>query len=383
MNTTNIFNNDILKKPIFFYITNKIINQVYELTVEKAIMNFFISGNNYSIKKKFDLIYDTEKNIFYNSIVINRFMDMFCKIQKVYFALIKFQNICKYKKTPVQVDYDLCLNQINTTKQNCICIYQNSKLYWFLIRDLINIINNALTNSPGFFSEPLISKNPYNNLPFNKSTLYNIYFAIRYSSIKIPELVHKFFLTNFNLDKFTNEHEYLLREYAIENYVKNTPEINLYSSVISMLKNYNNMVTPKYKFCIHKEFPKEQLVKILKPCLMLFFKYSYSLIELIQNKSLCELKIKLKMLKIFNQNFGRKFIKFDESKNSKLSIYFNDLHIKFNNEPIQPFLSSHRNDSLSNYLPNDNNNNNNYEIYNNYESDIYESDSDNDSDSVS
>ena len=64
MNTTNIFNNDILKKPIFFYITNKIINQVYELNVEKAIMNFFISGNNYSIKKKFDMIYDTEKNIF-------------------------------------------------------------------------------------------------------------------------------------------------------------------------------------------------------------------------------------------------------------------------------------------------------------------------------
>jgi hypothetical protein len=112
---------------------------------------------------------------------------------------------------------------------------------------------------------------------------------------------------------------------------------------------------------------------------MLFFKYSYSLIELIQNKSLCELKIKLKMLKIFNHNFGRKIIKMDESQNNKQSIYFNDLHIKFNNESIQPFLTSHRNDSLPNDSLNNNDNNNNYEIYNNYESDIYESDSDYDS----
>ena len=52
------------------------------------------------------------KNVFYNLIVLDAFLSFLCKIQKVYFALIKFKNIYKYKKTKIQVDYDMCLKQI-------------------------------------------------------------------------------------------------------------------------------------------------------------------------------------------------------------------------------------------------------------------------------
>ena len=64
------------------------------------------------------------------------------------------------------------------------------------------IINNALSNSPDFFSVPLVIKNPYNNVPFNKSTLYNIYFNIMSKTYIVSELIHKFFLTNFDINKF-------------------------------------------------------------------------------------------------------------------------------------------------------------------------------------
>ena len=178
----NVFHIDIFKKHIYFFIAQKIVDKEsnQQFNIKKQIISSFINTNNYSIKRKFELIKNIEKNIFYNPIILNDFLDFLCKIQKVFFALIKFKNICLLKKTQIQVEDDMCLNPIDKTKQTCICIHQNSRLYWFLLRDLMNIINTALINSPGFFSEPLVSKNPYNNIPFNKSTLYNIYFKIKY-----------------------------------------------------------------------------------------------------------------------------------------------------------------------------------------------------------
>jgi len=350
----NIFfnnNNNILKKHIFFFIAQKIIDNeqiTKEINIKKAIMYNFILKNEYSIKNKFDLITETSKNVFYNLIVLDAFLSFLCKIQKVYFALIKFKNIYKYKKTKIQVDYDMCLNQIDTTKKNCICIYQNNKLYWFLIRDLINIINTSLINAPGFFSEPLVSKNPYNNIPFNKSTLYNIYFRIKYSGIKMPELINNFFLTNFDLGKFTYDYEYLIREYVIENYIKNTSEINLYQAVIIMLKKYNELVKSKYKIIVDTEFPKERLVNILKPCLLLYFKYRYSLIELVKQNSVYEFKKNLILLKKNNPGFGRKIYKNNKSNNSSSNFYYSDSHINFYNNTTNNFLNSHTNNDYNN-----------------------------------
>ena len=127
---SNIFYNNILKKHIFFFIAQKIVDkESKQLTVniKKQIISSFISSNKYSIKRKFGLITDTEKNKFYNKETLNVFLNFLCKIQKTYFALIKFKNTCLLKKTQTQVDYDICLNPIDKTKQTCICIYQNNR----------------------------------------------------------------------------------------------------------------------------------------------------------------------------------------------------------------------------------------------------------------
>jgi hypothetical protein len=353
LNKPHFFYNNILKKHIFFFIAQKIVDKESNrltINIKKQIIISFITTNKYSIKRKFELITETEQNIFYNKAIVNDLLLFLCKIQKAYFGFIKFKNICLLKKTQTQVDYDICLNPIDKTKQTCICIYQNNRLYWFLIRDLMNIINTALTNAPGFFSEPLISKNPYNNMPFNKSTLYNIYFKLKYSGLKMPDLIDKFFLTNFDLGKFAFNHEHLVREYAIEKYIKNTPESNLYQSTIIMLQNYNLRINPIYIINVHPEFPKERLVKILKPCLILYFEYSYSLIKTVKLNALNCLFKKLKQLKVFNPRFGRKIISMGNPS------YFDDKHMNFNNENIDEFLYSHANKYylLNNLEPYDN-----------------------------
>jgi hypothetical protein len=370
LNKPNFFYSDILKKHIFFFIAQKIVDKESKqltINIKKRIISTFITSNKYSIKSKFGLIKDTEQNIFYNKEILNIFLDFLCKIQKTYFALIKFKNTCLLKKTQIQVDYDMCLNPIDKTKQTCIFIHQNNRLYWFLLRDLMNIINTALTNAPSFFSEPLVSKNPYNNMPFNKSTLYNIYFKIKYSGLKMPDLLDKFFLTNFDLGNFAFNYEHLTREYAIEKYIKNTPEINLYECVIIMLKNYNSQINPIYIITVHHEFPKKKLVNILKPCLLLYFKYSYSLLKTVKHNALNSLYKKLKELKIFNPRFGRKIISMGSPS------YFDDRHINFNSESPNNFLLSHTN---NNYLLE------NINSYDNYSNTVYYDDEENNEEEI-
>ena len=86
----------------------------------------------------------------------------------------------KYNKAKIVVDTDMGLNKLNINDHNVFCLFHNNSKYLFLINDLIKIINSSLTNSYMFFSQPLPSKNPYNNLPFTKSNLYNIYLFLKF-----------------------------------------------------------------------------------------------------------------------------------------------------------------------------------------------------------
>ena len=43
------------------------------------------------------------------------------------------------------------------------------------LEELLKIIYVSLTNTSSFFSEPITIKNPYNNIPFDKSILFHIY----------------------------------------------------------------------------------------------------------------------------------------------------------------------------------------------------------------
>ena len=153
-------------------------------SLQKIIFFMLINKKDYSLKNKFKYINEQINNIFFTEEQKEDFINIFCKIQKTYFAFARFAYIYKYKKAKIVVDFDLCLNPIDINNKNSICLLQEKYKYCFRINDLINIIDTALSNSPNFFSDPLISKNPYNNVPFNKSTLYNIYFKILKGSQK-------------------------------------------------------------------------------------------------------------------------------------------------------------------------------------------------------
>jgi hypothetical protein len=277
--------------------------------------NLYYSNNNINssrandifIKKKFFLLNQILDNIFFNENLKNTFLLEFSKAQRTYFAFAKFANIYRYKKASIKMNVDLYMNELNPNKKNVITILQGDSKYLFLGSDLVKVINSSLLNSSHFFAEPLEPKNPFNNLPFNNATLYNIYFHIKHNCENNPILFHLFFKANFDLDKFLYDNESIIRETAIKNYAENSPASVLRHDLEPMLAT-NRRFTKK--IFIHDDIPVDKLVDIFRPYFHLFYLHRYGVYGTDKrSKSFIELKTKLRAFVEYNPMFGRKIYK--------------------------------------------------------------------------
>lgn len=332
----------------------------------KTIFFYFsIPENVEDIRKKYMFLQQMNENIFYTEEMKNNIMRFFSQIQKTYFAFSKLVSHYKWQKSKFVIDKDLSLNTIQLKEKNVICVYHKGNRYLFTTSDLINIFKTALTYSPNFFSSPLTIKNPYNNIPFSKSNLYNIYFTIFFKSIPIPEIIQKYFQSNFDLDLFEKVNQILIREYSIINFLNNIDNKEIEFKVKYMLKCYNEKHYSKIK--LDPDFPVEKIIHIFKPYLFLFYISIFSLDY--QKKGNCEdiLEKMLFRLRYYFPNFGRKIVKIIPMKISifrsnfiqkketfmekdfiqkklkfKKIITFNDEHPPFScNKNNKYFLSSH------------------------------------------
>jgi hypothetical protein len=303
-----------LSTPFLFY---------NDMEIEPGIQSIYTIV---SLKYKF-----LKKNInTFMTCAIDDFIDLFRDVQKHYFAFARFANIWKYKRSSVQIDHDLYMTPLNRTNRNVFELLQHSKIYLFTSANLVNSICTSLSNCPDFFVDPLVIKNPYNNIPLNKSDLYNIYFFLKHSPIIMPILFHNYFLTDFDLHKFSMENENIIKHMAFKSYIRNASISALYISSINMLKKYNK------KIVIHKDFPKEILVNIMRPYLLLYYVIEYSSEEYRIIDAELLLKYKLKKLYKHNVAFGRKIIKLKRvgfSTRRQRYIEFNANHPKFD-EPV-------------------------------------------------
>jgi hypothetical protein len=317
------------------------------------LQNFFYQYVIFDIRKngKFVFLNSIIENIFCSDEFKEKIINLFCSIQKINNGFSRLAYIYKNKKAPIKISTDMFLNPIKKTDKNVICIFdsKNSCKYLFTINDLIQIIKKSLTNSPNFFSDPSECKNPYTNIPFNKSTLYNIYFFIRYKNYIMPELIQNFFMANFDLENFRKENLYIIREYAIKDYVDNLENSEAEDYIYTMIKTYY-----KKKINISDDFPKNKLYEIMKPYLHYYFIATYSLCFEKRHEYFHKLCYKIRRFFKFNPKFGRKFIKFEKcvppgiidnpfNKNlrKKKVIIFNDAHVNFYEKENDTFLTSH------------------------------------------
>ena len=349
----------------FNYDKSDNIDLIYKIT--------FMSYDNLHFKDGEFIHFNTNKFVFLdnalNTFMIkgereNELLDYFCKIQKVYYALNKFAFIFKYKKAKIVVNTDMELNEINETDSNVICLYQEKAKYLFKIFDLIKIINISLSNSCSFsfFAEPLCIKNPYNNIAFSKSTLYNIYYYLTERpklliKFNILELFFKFHECHFNLTKFLSNYEYLLREHSIKNRIRNSIIDDLYDEIKIMLDIFNKNKVEKKKIRVYPEFPKEIVVKVFKPYLLLYTNSKDLLIPILKRKFAFKLHKKLLDFQKFNPLFGRSKITYvkklinNKVKIVKINEEYNDKHILFeNNSNNSKFLCDHLSYTHKHYI---------------------------------
>ena len=287
----------------------------------------FISSNRHLpiVFTKFVFYKIVLDNIFLSSEQKDRFKDIFCRSQKAYTGFNKLSHIYKWKKAKIIINTDLYLNELRIDQPNVITLFDtsNNSKYLFIGSDLVNIIQNAIANSPYFVSTPISCKNPYTNIPFSKANLYNIYFFLKSRNSIVPKLIQHYFLSNFNLHVFKCENASIIREYAIKSYLHNAPCAVLHANITEML--YDNDYKKQLK--INKDFPKETLISIMRPYLYLYYKSKFSISKRQNLHYLSLLRAKIGEFIHYNPRFGRKIPCIFKVNNLEQS--FDDNHISF------------------------------------------------------
>ena len=307
---------------------------------ESYLNNILFSGFQYN--KKLVFFYQTINNPFLKA---DDFSLSFYRVIRVFNGLRKFVTLYRFIKAKLVVTTDLTLTELDPVNKHVICVKQQNNKYLFLINDLLHIIETSLSSSYLLFSTPQMIKNPYTNLPFDKSTLYNIYFQgtrVTSGTNIRTELFENFFQSNFNIKLFGKSCEHILREYAIKDYVYKSDDIILREEILEMIGAMNR--TFDDIIVIDKDFPIKILVKVMRPYLMLFLTVQCSLVPTKQIVARQTLLTKWRAFLRYNKQFGRKIIKITKANflcNQVQLIEFNTDSPRFINDHSKRFLKSH------------------------------------------
>jgi len=292
--TTDILNKQI---KIQFYI---IIN---------ALQTHESKPLKHQIQLKYFTFFQHFKNIFIPQDHQNIIFIAFQYSQRIYLALTRFVNIVRHKIAKTRIATDLSMEPINPKSRYSFALVQSGSKYWFTLSDLVNIIEKPITNSSEMFACPSYPKNPYNNIRFTTTELYNIYYAIKFTYLTTPRWIQLFFEAKFCINCFKLNNEMQLREHYIKSFVQDGCIQELYDETIYMLRTFRHLFRG---FKISKQFPKKDFVNIFRPYLFLYL-FQENFVHGTEKRFNAEtiLYRKIRQFAEYNKNFGRKHVSLD------------------------------------------------------------------------
>ena len=88
------------------------------------------------------------------------------------------------------------------------------------------------------FPEPIKLKNPFTNIVFSDSALFNIFYKFQKSKFVVPEIILLFYKSNFDIEEFKIKTYPMLQSNAIETYIKVAPIQELYDYLVMLFHDY-------------------------------------------------------------------------------------------------------------------------------------------------
>ena len=337
----------------YLNIANHLNNISINKTNEKnyVVMRFFhdiLLKTDLSCGLSIHYLYDDIKNPFFTKSNNNIKLHHFCKIQNIYYSLLKFSNICKEKLlTPIN-DYDLLMN--NLDRNSSFKYIDDNKLYLFSYSDIFNLFMNNICHCDNFFfSQPKLICNPYNQMTFSLTTLHNMYFFIKTKTVLQSKIniIDSFFFHKFNLINFGKNNESNITKYNIKRFVKNEPDCTIYPFIKELIKYSNNTLLEKtkYSILIDKDFPKKILCNVFKPYLDDYLNNKYNCDNVFRYYIYNRLRKKIIRFAKNSSKFGRRITRLVNYKN-KRTLFVTD-HIDYNKNDINNINVDYSN--LDNY----------------------------------
>ena len=269
--------------------------------------NILLENLSHTKKPKFEYLQHVFDNPFLNESNKDDFLQAFCQIQKIYYQLLHIQQMLLMNDSKIQNTNDLLSNNLDRhDTKHVICIYQQKKCFLFSMNDLIKMIQISIGYSPNFQHNPLVCKNPYNNVEFNKSTMYRIYFWIKKHRIIMPRLVESLFRCEFDIEMFGINYSTQVLEYYVKYFVQNTSVNGLFFHVKNMLEIYNEYIVTENQINISSFVSKSLLVEKVKHILVFYLLYKYSNDENISDANYYHMELLLKSFIKKNPIFERK-----------------------------------------------------------------------------
>lgn len=229
------------------------------------------------------------------------------KYRKTINGFRRLSNLYKMKKYNVSINENINMTALDIHHKHSIPIIQNRSIYYFSVIDLIKIINNKLHNCENFFTFTLPILNPYTNIAFDKTTLYNIYFYIKHNTHIRCKLFDSFYQSNFDLHQFQINNSQTIMEHHVNSLTKNMTVHDAVNGIKKMIVFLNRSIksAKKYKMTVSREFPDDNLIEALLPYYNLYLKFIYSS----NNQKRFYYKqlffYKIEKFILFNPKFGR------------------------------------------------------------------------------
>jgi hypothetical protein len=268
-----------------------------------------------------------ERNHTYTT--VSDLMDIIVKVQQTRKRLKRFVRMWKLKhaiKCPADTTFNL--EPLSNFPDNQIFTFmENNTVYKTHVYDLLKIWKQSLLEHEYMFITPKFPSNPYTNIDFSYSTLWNLYIFAKSSNIAIDLVIHMFVKDNMDIHTFKINNEAYLQDVAIKNEInqltfitkrpfnKLTNDdkkklIDLFCVMVEIIKEFNILYLPItfYLRSVLMQNDLERKHAILKefmPYIKQYYYFKYSLHPEKRNNIQHKLQHELNLFFAYSNELGR------------------------------------------------------------------------------